>query len=702
MCSFQKFSEFSEQIAVKTLSFIFADGIITFRPIPPKLRIQRLSLSYNMSSTFEGTRDIWTASTNQSTASSDVSSVTRTEGPFVPSSIVQGHDQWRQEPMTAPVTLPWDWTFKSLWTATEHASRKRKAPELNIPSTILFHSGDPTHWLATDYKSGRLIRIGFPKPPKTSGGGKQASRELRLRAAWDGLLRFSEQMRVEGVRPSSRKNRKDSKKSSSGAETKESKIDPTKEPIVIAWYRDGGREMLDLETWSRLMGHRTWRIQLTAIQGYVHPSTTMTGNYVALQQIDPRTRALPMKNPAMDAMSKKLAQYCESAHTHKLPNSDDTAPSLRVIKLQAEYTIDVNGKLWYTHCSSVVGQEMAPPAPDPVQQAAMSVQLAAEAEGKLRKLLRMAANRGVDLETSFRHFDPDGKGAAHPSQFVAGIRKLGIALPPAAAELLLARLGRNDDGLITVEDFGAFVYEAFALAFPERSGTAQSSLYMESAPIDPTRMGTAGTTVSTQGSMLGSVMEEGMIGSGETEQGIKQGSTIGNIVGGDMTIESAGSTVLNVDSLRSLQETSSSIERLHINNQQQHFNVDGGGSTMSAIPIDNEHSEQSLTTIQRPGRPPPGHSSTFSDDMLPSWARPAAQEALIELQKRQIAFEKDGKSILLPNGQVNKPEDKSGILEDAKLDAAAEAATKEEEESEMSEEENSIPMLAPPPADENE
>ena len=62
------------------------------------------------------------------------------------------------------------------------------------------------------------------------------------------------------------------------------------------------------------------------------------------------------------------------------------APSLRIIRLRAEFTIDANGKLWHTHCSSVVGQDMAAPTPDPVQQAAMSVQLAAEAEGKLRKL----------------------------------------------------------------------------------------------------------------------------------------------------------------------------------------------------------------------------------------------------------------------------------------------------------------------------
>ena len=238
-----------------------------------------------MASEFQGSqgqlRDTWTASTVQSSsASSDGSSsvAPSTQGPFLPSSILQSQHQWQQTPVTAPVTLPWDWTFKSLWTATEHASRKHKAPELNVPSTILFHSGDPTHWLSTDPSSGRLVRVGFPKPPKTSGGGKQASRELRLRAAWDGLLRFSEQMRSEGVRPSSRKqSKKEGSGSSSSKERKtttDDNSDATKEPVVVAWYRDGGRELLDLETWSRLMGHRTWRIQLAAIQGYVLDACT--------------------------------------------------------------------------------------------------------------------------------------------------------------------------------------------------------------------------------------------------------------------------------------------------------------------------------------------------------------------------------------------------------------------------------------------
>ena len=203
-------------------------------------------------------RDTWTAST----ASSDGSTAPRTIAPLLPSSILQSQDLWRQEPTTAPINLPWDWTFKSLWTATELASRKRKAPELNVPSTILFQSGDPTHWLSTDTKTGRLVRVGFPKPPKTSGGGKHASRELRLRAAWDGLLRFSEQMREEGVRPLTTTTTKKNKKRSplhnrggekeNGEEKGEGKeSDPSKEPVVVAWYRDGGRENLDLETWSR-------------------------------------------------------------------------------------------------------------------------------------------------------------------------------------------------------------------------------------------------------------------------------------------------------------------------------------------------------------------------------------------------------------------------------------------------------------------
>merc|ERR1712196_384521 len=55
------------------------------------------------------------------------------------------------------------------------------------------------------------------------------------------------------------------------------------------------------------------------------------------------------------------------------------------------------------------------------------------------------------------------------------MRKLGLALPPAAAEMFLSRIGINKNGLIGVE--------AFALAYPDRTGTAESDVMMSTSPI---------------------------------------------------------------------------------------------------------------------------------------------------------------------------------------------------------------------------
>ena len=107
------------------------------------------------------------------------------------------------------------------------------------------------------------------------------------------------------------------------------------------------------------------------------------------------------------------------------------------------------------------------------------------------------------------------------------------------------------------------------------------------------------------------------------------------------------------------------------------YNVDGCGSTMSGLNLYVNANSAVLSAAYDPHNPTRhnqlnqqhtlGHSSTFSDDMLPSWARPAAQDALIELQKRQIEYEKNpNQTILLPNGETNASVDlnKSSLLED--------------------------------------
>ena len=83
--------------------------------------------------------------------------------------------------------------------------------------------------------------------------------------------------------------------------------------MVVAWYRDGGKEFLDVDTWSRLMGHRSWTSQLIALQGYVHASSNSMGIYTTSDQID-ATRREQKGNPALDTFTKGLAQYCEGAY----------------------------------------------------------------------------------------------------------------------------------------------------------------------------------------------------------------------------------------------------------------------------------------------------------------------------------------------------------------------------------------------------
>ena len=108
----------------------------------------------------------------------------------ISSTNLQGPVSWKQEPLAAPTRRGWDWIYHSLWLASDGAKAACKA---NVPSTVLFHAGEPRRWIHTD-DNGRAVRRQFPKPPKSSGGGRSVVREIRLRAVWDGLLRFSEQI----------------------------------------------------------------------------------------------------------------------------------------------------------------------------------------------------------------------------------------------------------------------------------------------------------------------------------------------------------------------------------------------------------------------------------------------------------------------------------------------------------------------------
>jgi hypothetical protein len=507
---------------------------------------------------------------------------------------------WKQEPLAAPARRGFDWIYHSLWMASDGS---KAACQVNVPSTVLFHAGEPKRWIETD-DNGRAVRRLFPSPPKRTGGGKAVVRELRLRATWDGLLRFSEKMRRMGV----------------GSPDKP-------RPVVIAWYRDGGKELLDVETWSRLMGHRNWTSQLIALQGYVHASSTSEGKYTAGTLM--QDSSIASSNPALDTLTKSLAQYCEGAYQRAAEATEQkrnvrgepsvSIPRIRVVRMKSSYIVDPSGKLWLSHCEDVITQDMAAPAPDPVAQVALSAELAATAESELRTLLRQAANRGVSVQTSFEHFDAKKKGEVSTTEFVQGMRKLGLALPPAAAEMFLSRMALNKSGRIGIEEFSAFVFEAFALAYPDRAGTADADILMQSSPVS--RHATT------------------------RKEELDMRSLSNDLANG---IASPLKTSSSLGGIRSLARAESAETDFRANLEQG-----------SAIPISNNVSTGSL---QRAKKVPRHRGGQKDGELLPSWARDSTREVLETLQQaeRDIASGKRRSvfgNMLDPMGPVEAGDD---------------------------------------------
>jgi hypothetical protein len=81
--------------------------------------------------------------------------------------------------------------------------------------------------------------------------------------------------------------------------------------VCVAWYQDGGKEELTLESFQLLSKHKTWLVQLSALQAYVKPKHIRTGEFSLKLLLDDRDRPKVSLNPALDALTKKLCQFIE-------------------------------------------------------------------------------------------------------------------------------------------------------------------------------------------------------------------------------------------------------------------------------------------------------------------------------------------------------------------------------------------------------
>ncbi|KDO25535.1 hypothetical protein SPRG_22227 [Saprolegnia parasitica CBS 223.65] len=77
----------------------------------------------------------------------------------------------------------------------------------------------------------------------------------------------------------------------------------------------------------------------------------------------------------------------------------------------------------------------------------------AEAAATLRELLVTAASRGISIEDSFAHFDHGRDGVIDLSQFVLGLRSLGIPVSVEVGSLLLFQISEKSSTHLTCKDF---------------------------------------------------------------------------------------------------------------------------------------------------------------------------------------------------------------------------------------------------------
>ena len=113
--------------------------------------------------------------------------------------------------------------------------------------------------------------------------------------------------------------------------------------------------------------------------------------------------------------------------------------------MDAEFIFDSNEKLWFSHLSNVTVQTVHAKKERNMELKRIEENKVIEAAfvvaAELRRLLKMAANRGVAVSASFAHFDTQGVGYADSNNLVEGLARLGIGISHPAADMLMGMIG---------------------------------------------------------------------------------------------------------------------------------------------------------------------------------------------------------------------------------------------------------------------
>lgn len=291
-----------------------------------------------------------------------------------------------------PQSKHWTWLFRALWSGL-----KAKKVHLSVPDTFLWENGWPTRWLATDDR-GFLVRKEISSKPLET---------VRNALAVSAQPRF----------------------------------------FCVAEYVDGVREELTVNQFDSLVDHREWRIQVRVIQARLSATRLETGTYVrdAPTSLVPRAEAAAKaaaelassstssrKEENISDLARALAKFAEATYT---PTSkvSDVLPSdqgVEIDRLVVEGIVDCDGKLWIVRATDlrVVFVNHAPAREDAEREKARNRARndALEWTNHLRRLIQLAAKRGVAFEACYAHFDSQSKGFVDENQLKDALELLGI------------------------------------------------------------------------------------------------------------------------------------------------------------------------------------------------------------------------------------------------------------------------------------
>ena len=313
------------------------------------------------------------------------------------------------------IIVDWQWVFAALWSSLCGSGSDRI--KLCVPQTLLLRNGLPYKSLATD-SNGYLVRkqIG----PLLVTAPKGLSSLVVRKQLIDVVDSFGPRYGDDTATCSS----------------------------FIAWHCDGRCEDVTRQDLFKMALSGRWRSQLVGIQECIVKKESSSNRFTGVVGPLPiSTTGKPRTCTAANILAASIASRVERSYNKRGSNAT-TCNGLVVVSLVADFILDENQRLWFSHAKRLVVRYPATTISSrslhlPGHTRVIDAEIEAKSAGeRLRVALRSALQRKVANQTCFDHFDTDGVGYVGAGTLQDGLSRLGLEVSDGAAGMLMCWIAR--------------------------------------------------------------------------------------------------------------------------------------------------------------------------------------------------------------------------------------------------------------------